>query len=129
MKKIKKNMVIFPEVHIQGDLQDVKTLVAGVNKKKTIVLFRDGEQETLYLEFDGKIRQIMQDDLNELKKDYRLIFFTFFPSQKKNIPPKEEKQAAEIPEKNPPPVKETKPKVEKRERKKEKKLSKRRTKK
>ena len=80
MKKLIKGL---PEVHILGDLKDVKKLISGVNKKKTLVIFQDGDEGTFYLEIKGKFQPILQKDINQLAKEYRLIFFLFFPSRKK----------------------------------------------
>jgi len=90
MKKSKKSKKSLPQVHILGDLQDVKNLVSAVNKKRTIVLFHDGEQDSFYLEFEGEIREISQKDISRLEKDYKLILFSFFPSLKKVEPLREE---------------------------------------
>jgi hypothetical protein len=86
MKKSKKQKKTIPEVHILGDLQDIKTLVAGVNKKKTLVIFQDREEGSYYLEVDGEIQMILKEDIKELEKEYKLIFFSFFPSQKISEP-------------------------------------------
>lgn len=80
MKKLIKGL---PEVHILGDLKNVKKLVSAVNRKKTLVIFQDGDEGTFYIQVDGKFRTILQKDVNHLAKDYRLIFFSFFPSRKK----------------------------------------------
>ena len=96
MKAKKKQKEIFPEVHIHGDLQDVKYLIDGVNKKRTIVVFKDGEEGSFYLEIDGEIQKIITEEIPELEKDYRLIFFSFFPGLKKAAPVIEEQ--AEVPE-------------------------------
>jgi hypothetical protein len=100
MKESKKRKINLPEVHILGDLEDVKNLVAGVNKKKTIVVFQDGEQGSYYLEVDGKIQMILHDDITELEKEYRLIFFSFFPGRKKVEPVAEEQTLTEEAEKH-----------------------------
>jgi hypothetical protein len=98
MKATKKQKKILPEVHILGDLQDVKNLISGVNKKKTLVIFQDGEQESFYLEIEGKFQQILQTDITLLEKEYRLIFFSFFPGRKKVDPLTEEKPEEQEPE-------------------------------
>jgi hypothetical protein len=108
MKKGKKLKLALPEVHILGDLQDVKNLVIWVNKKKSIVVFRDGEHETFFLEIEGKMKQIEINDLKKLKKDYNLIYFTFFPSRKEGASNKEV-----IPEPVKPVLKAAKPAKEK----------------
>jgi|WetSurMetagenome_2_1015567.scaffolds.fasta_scaffold1159134_1 hypothetical protein len=99
MKKSKKQKQILPEVHVLGDLQDVKNLVSGVNKKKTIVVFQDKEQGSYFLEIEGEIQMILPADITELEKEYRLIFFYFFPSRKRNETLVEEKTVPEEPEK------------------------------
>ena len=98
MKPVKKQKKVLPEVHILGDLQDVKTLISGLNKKKTIVLFHDGEQDSLYLEIEGKFQQIHHKDIRQLEKAYKLIYFSFFPSRKKIEPLPEEKTEVHEPE-------------------------------
>ena len=102
MSNSKKDKKDLPEVHILGDLNDVKNLVSGVNKKKTIVVFKDGEEGSFYLEVNGKIQKISDNDLAELQKEYRLIHFSFFPGLKKVeelTETKPEKQKAKIVEK------------------------------
>ena len=91
MKSTKKTKKVLPQVHILGDLKDVKNLIAAVNKKKTIVLFHDAEQDSFYLEIEDEIREIRQKDISHLEKDYRLILFSFFPSLKKSEPTPEAK--------------------------------------
>jgi hypothetical protein len=95
-KKIKK---ILPEVHILGDLQDVKNLVQAVNKKKTIVIFQENVSGELYLEIDGEIQLIRPKDITRLEKDYRLIYFTFFPGDQGAVASKIEEPAITKPEK------------------------------
>jgi hypothetical protein len=99
MKAIKKQKKILPEVHILGDLEDAKILVSGINKKKTLIVFKDGEQGILYSEIEGEINQIAQEEIAIMEKDHRLIFFSFFPSQKKVIPVIEESPVVQEPEK------------------------------
>jgi hypothetical protein len=111
MKKLLKGL---PEVHILGDLKDVKELITGVNRKKTLVIFQDGDEGSFYLEIENKFQPILQKDINQLAKEYRLIFFSFFPSRKKVEP---------IIEEQPEPIK-TEKKEKKEEVKKEKKKGK-----
>jgi hypothetical protein len=99
MKTSKKTKKSLPQVHILGDLQDVKNLVSAVNKKRTIVLFHDGEEDSFYLEFEGTIREIRQKDISRLEKDYKLIIFSFFPSRKKVEPLIEEEPLIKEPDK------------------------------
>ncbi len=96
MKKQKKEL---PGVHILGDLKDVKKLIAGLNKKKTVVVFQDGDEGVFYLELKGKFQPVTPKDLNHLAKDYRLVYFSFFPSRKKTEPVVQEPPQLIIPEK------------------------------
>ncbi len=119
MKTTKKQQKPVPEVHILGDLQDVGNLIKVLNKKNVIVVFKDEEQGTFHLEIEGKIRQIVNEDTALLEKEYRLIYFSFFPSRKRVEPVTEEKIAEIIPEKKvKKEKKETKEKKEKKEMKK-----------
>jgi len=77
-----KNKKGLPEVSIHGDLRDVKKLVSGVGKKKSLVVFRDSEHDLYYLESKGKVKEIEKEDLKKLEKKLRLIIFQFFPSAK-----------------------------------------------
>jgi hypothetical protein len=83
MKKNKKQQPTVPMVHVMGDLQDVKKLVRLVNKKKTLVIFRNGEDATLYAEVEDEMMQFAQADITRLQKIYRIIYFDFFPGGKK----------------------------------------------
>jgi hypothetical protein len=105
---MKKQLKDLPEVHIHGDLQDVKKLLAGLNKKKSLVVFHDGDAEVFYLEIKRKFRPILQNEINQLSKDYRLIYFSFFPSRKKAEP---------VIEVLPDPIEPEKKKVEKKKKK------------
>ena len=96
MKKLIKGL---PEVHILGDLKDVKKLISEVNRKKTLVIFQDGDEGAFYLEIEKKFQPISQKDINQLAKAYRLIFFSFFPSRKKVEPIIEEQPELIGPEK------------------------------
>ena len=84
MKKTQK--LILPEVHILGDLEDVKNLVSGINKKKVILIFQDGDQGLFYLAGKKKIKLIEQKDITKLEKKFQVIFLSFFPSRKKVEP-------------------------------------------
>ena len=84
MKKSKESKKNLPQVHILGDLKDVKNLVSAVNKKRSLVLFHNGDQDSFYLEIEDKIRKIHQKQIARLEKDYKLIIFSFFPSRKKD---------------------------------------------
>jgi hypothetical protein len=108
MKTMKKQKKCLPEVHILGDLQDVKHLITRLNRKKTIVVFHDGEKDSLYLEIEGKFQLIRMKDVKHLEKEYKLIYFSFFPGQKRVVPPAEEQPAVIEPEnrENPEPEKE-----------------------
>jgi hypothetical protein len=70
-------------VHVLGDLEDVKNLVKGVNKKKTVVIFRDGDTGLLYTDIEGDIQQVPVELISNLEKDYRFIYFDFFPGRKR----------------------------------------------
>ena len=100
MKPTKKTKKVLPEVHILGDLKDVKNLISILNKKKTIVIFHNGELDTFYLEIDGKFKQILQNDFAHLEKKYKLVLFSFFPNRKKLETTIEEKQVAQESEKS-----------------------------
>ena len=89
MKKIKK--MILPEVHILGDLEDVNNLVSGINKKKVILIFQDGDQGLFYLKGKKKFKLIDQKDMTKLEKKFQVLFLSFFPSRKKIEPMTEEK--------------------------------------
>jgi len=89
MKKAQK--LILPEVHILGDLEDVKILVSGINKKKVILILQDGDQGLFYLAGKKKIKLIEQKDIAKLEKKFQVIFLSFFPSRKKVEPVTEEK--------------------------------------
>ncbi len=95
MKKIQK--LILPEVHILGDLEDVKNLVSGINKKKVILIFQDGDQGLFYLAGKKKIKLIEQKDITKLEKKFQVIFLSFFPSRKKVEPMTEEKIEEPVP--------------------------------
>ena len=99
MKSSKKKKKNLPEVHILGDLKDVKSLISCLNKKKTIVIFHDGEQDSFYLEIDGKFQQVLQGEFAQLEKEYKLVVFSFFPSRKKVEIEIEEKTVIQEPEK------------------------------
>ena len=109
MKKTQK--VILPEVHILGDLEDVTNLVSGINKKKTILIFQDGDQGLSYLAGKKKIKVIDEKGLSKLEKKFQVIFLSFFPSRKKVEPVIEENPAEPV----------TKPEKEEKKKKKEKK--------
>lgn len=99
MKAIKKQKKYFPEVNILGDLEDAKNLVSCINKKKTSIIFKDGEQGTFYSVIKGEINPIDKEKITNLEKDHRLIFFSFFPSQKKIVPLMDETPVIQEPEK------------------------------
>lgn len=86
MKKVKKTHPVLPEVHILGDAEDVQNLVKGLNKKNVIVVFKNADHGTLHLEMKGKIEQILPDDVVMLEKEFRIVYFSFFPGQKQVVP-------------------------------------------
>ena len=89
MKKMKK--LILPEVHILGDLEDVNNLVSGINKKKVILIFQDGDQGLFYLKGKKKFKLIDQKDMTKLEKKFQVLILSFFPSRKKVEPMTEAK--------------------------------------
>ena len=95
MKKTKK--LILPEVHILGDLEDVKNLVSGINKKKTILILQDGDQGLFYMVGKKKIKLTEQKDITKLEKKFQVIFLSFFPSRKKVEPVTEENHEEPVP--------------------------------
>jgi hypothetical protein len=94
MKKMKK--VNLPEVHILGDLEDVKKLVAGISRKNVILMFQDSDQGLFYLVGKKKIKLIEQKDITKLEKKFQVIFLSFFPSRKKVEPVIEETPAEPV---------------------------------
>ena len=115
MKATKKQKRALPEVHILGDLEDVKALVERVNKKKTLVIFHDREQEDFYLEIEGEFQEIRQKDIAQLEKKYSLVFFSFFPGRRKPAAAKKKEIAVTEPETEPVAEKEKENKKEKKE--------------
>ena len=95
MKKTQK--LIFPEVHILGDLEDVNNLVFGINRKKVVLVFQDGDQGLFYLVGKKKNKLIEQKEIAKLEKKFDVIFFSFFPSRKKVVPVTEEKPVEPVP--------------------------------
>jgi len=83
--------LIFPEVHILGDLEDVINLVSKINKKKVVLIFQDGDQGMFYLKGKKKFKLIDQKDMTKLKKKFQILILSFFPSRKKVEPVTEEK--------------------------------------
>jgi hypothetical protein len=98
MKTNKKHKKILPEVHIFGDLQDARKLVTDFSKKKTKVVFRDGDLGKFYSGIKKDVNEILQDEIHKMEKDHRLIFVSFFPGQKKAEPLTEEKTDLHEPE-------------------------------
>ncbi len=87
MKTKKKAITPVPQVQISGDLEEIKQLIKVLNKKKTVVLFRDMESGIHYAEIDKKIDQFPTELIHNLKKDYRFVYFDFFPSRKMSEQP------------------------------------------
>jgi hypothetical protein len=83
MKKEKKSVAQLPEVQIMGDLEDVSTLLKAISKKRGLVLFRDAEKNISHAEVEGSIQEISEDEIKVLQKDFRFIYFDFFPGKKK----------------------------------------------
>ncbi len=88
--KKKKQKKSVPAVHILGDLGAVKKLVDIVSKKKSVVIFRHGTEGTCFAEIEKVMVEYTKTDLASLEKDFRIIYFDFFPSKKASvqIPPK-----------------------------------------
>jgi len=82
MKNKKKHNKSVPDVHIQGDLEDVKKLVEVVSKKKSVVIFRNGNDGTCYADIEKIMVEYSKTDLTRLEKDFRIIYFDFFPVKK-----------------------------------------------
>ncbi len=82
MKNKKKHKKSVPDVHIQGDLEDVKKLVEIVSKKKSVVIFRNGNDGTCYADIEKIMVEYSKTDLTRLEKDFRIIYFDFFPVKK-----------------------------------------------
>lgn len=82
MKNKKKYKKSLPGVHIQGDLEDVKKLVEVVSKKKSVVIFRNGNDGTCYADIEKIMVEYSKTDITRLEKDFRIIYFDFFPESK-----------------------------------------------
>ncbi len=82
MKTDKKKIKFIPDVHILGDLKDVGKLIKLANKKKNLVIYRNGETGTLYANSGKKMLECSAKDIAKLGKDHRLIYFDFFPGAK-----------------------------------------------
>jgi len=93
MKSKKKAPLVAPEVHILGDMDDVMTLIRILNKKKTVVIFRDPVAGAHYAEIDGDVELFPPEMIASLEKEYRFVYFDFFPARKKS--PEEEPAAIE----------------------------------
>ena len=91
MKKQKKTT---PKVQILGDLEDVKKLVDLVNKKKSIVLFRNSDDGICYADIERIMVEYTTTDIKRLEKDFRIIYFDFLPEKKTIKPVAEEKPLA-----------------------------------
>jgi hypothetical protein len=90
MKSKSKQQTNLPEVHILGDLKSVEYLIKTLNKKKTFVLFRDGDTGACFTEIDGKIRELSDKKVAKLIKNERVVFLDFFSGGKKSEPIAEE---------------------------------------
>jgi len=82
MKTSKKHKKTVPAVHIQGDLDDVKKLVEVVSKKKSVVVFRNSTNDTCYVDIEKNMVEYTKTDVARLEKDFRVIYFDFFPKKK-----------------------------------------------
>ena len=94
-EKKKKQKKSVPAVHILGDLVDVKKLVEIVSKKKSVVIFRHATAGTCYADIEKVMVEYTKTDITALEKDFRVIYFDFFPVEKAKKP---------IPVKRPAPV-------------------------
>lgn len=89
-EKKKKQKKSVPAVHILGDLGAVKNLVEIVSKKKSVVIFRHGTTGTCYADIEKVMVEYTKTDIAVLEKDFRVIYFDFFPVEKvkKTVPVK-----------------------------------------
>ena len=85
-EKKKKQKKSVPAVHILGDLGDVKKLVEIVSKKKSVVIFRHGTAGTCYADIEKVMVEYTKTDIAVLEKDFRVIYFDFFPVAKGEKP-------------------------------------------
>ena len=86
MTNKKKHKKAVPEVHIQGDLEAVKKLVEVVSKKKSVVIFRNGNDGTCYADIEKIMVEYTKTDIARLEKEFRIIYFDFFPVKKSEKP-------------------------------------------
>jgi Mg-chelatase subunit ChlI len=84
MKSKNKTKEQLPQVQIRGNLKDVRKLIKQVNKKRSVVIFRDAENDLLFVEYDKKIIELSAKDISALENKHRLIYFDFFPSAAEN---------------------------------------------
>jgi hypothetical protein len=86
MKDKKKHKKAVPKVHVFGDLEDVKKLVEVVSKKKSVVIFRNGDNGTCYADVEKVMVEYTKTDIVRLEKDFRVIYFDFFPEKRSAKP-------------------------------------------
>ena len=81
-----KETVVTPDLHIHGDLADASSLIAQLSRKKTVIVYRNGEDGSLFT--SGKKEPVKRsaEELTEMNKSQRLLYADFFPSRKKVIP-------------------------------------------
>jgi len=91
MKSKNKTKEQLPQVQIRGNLKDVRKLIKQVNKKRSVVIFRDAENDLLFVEYDKKIIELSAKDISALENKHRLIYFDFFPSAAENQAKEEKK--------------------------------------
>lgn len=91
MKSKNKTKEQLPQVQIRGNLKDVRKLIKQVNKKRSVVIFRDAENDLLFVEYDKKIIELSAKDISALENKHRLIYFDFFPSAAENQVKEEKK--------------------------------------
>jgi hypothetical protein len=82
MKNRKKVKRTYPEVQVLGDLHDIKKLVKAINKKDTLVIFRNAETVGFHARVENEMVQYAEEDITRLAKDYRIVYFDFYPGRK-----------------------------------------------
>ena len=86
MKNKKKETVVTTDLHIHGDLADASSLIAQLSRKKTIIVYRNGEDGSLFTSDKKKPVQRSVEELTEMYKSQRMVYADFFPSRKKVAP-------------------------------------------
>jgi fructose/tagatose bisphosphate aldolase len=73
MKTSKNHKKTFPAVNIRGDLDDVKKLVEVISKKKSVVIFRNSDDGTCFVEIKKNMGEYIRTNIDRLEKDFRII--------------------------------------------------------